>query len=236
MNIKTFLLTITDQYNFSLRRYTMSGCPASTWGHDATTGTLWFGTADTSPAGVDDEGRPVTGDAALAILKQTSMQWPLKCDKCDYLFEKDDVWQFNARARWRREDTGGIVELRDAPVGAMWRATWMEGPAGYETKLDGTEVWVCALPHNWHWIIGSRASNCDSPCSVCAVPYHSHKVTGWDKDGHHYIDSRPHKCWVAHGEPPNMHVDKNGVTCGAGGGSIQTPNWHGFMHNGCLHE
>ena len=37
--------------------------------------------------------------------------------------------------------------------------------------------------------------------------------------------------WVTDG---TLHVDKNGVTCAAGAGSIALPNLHGFLHNGHL--
>lgn len=43
-----------------------------------------------------------------------------------------------------------------------------------------------------------------------------------------------HKCWCRHGEAPNFTVDKNGVTCIAGAGSIQIGNYHGFLQNGFL--
>jgi hypothetical protein len=41
---------------------------------------------------------------------------------------------------------------------------------------------------------------------------------------------------VRHGTPPDVTVDKNGLTCNAGGGSIQVPGWHGFLRNGELVE
>jgi hypothetical protein len=43
-----------------------------------------------------------------------------------------------------------------------------------------------------------------------------------------------HRCWVRHGNPPMITVDKNGPTCGAGAGSILSGNWHGFLRNGEL--
>lgn len=51
-------------------------------------------------------------------------------------------------------------------------------------------------------------------------------------------DDTTHKCWVRHGRPEDgsLHVDKNGHTCGAGAGSIDTGKWHGFLHNGELVE
>lgn len=68
---------------------------------------------------------------------------------------------------------------------------------------------VC--PDGWLWDTDSRASNCTMK------------------------DDRTHRCWVKHGEPPNLHVDKSGHTCQAGSGSIASPGgWHGFLHNGEL--
>lgn len=58
-------------------------------------------------------------------------------------------------------------------------------------------------------------------------------------------DERTHRCWVRHGAPPHVTANKNGATCAAGAGSIQTygrqnpdgsfqPGWHGFLRNGVL--
>lgn len=71
---------------------------------------------------------------------------------------------------------------------------------------------MCILPNNDQWNIDSRASNCGSP------------------------NDRNHRCWIRHGDPElgNIHVDKNGLTCTAGAGSIDMGGWHGFLHNGEL--
>ena len=69
---------------------------------------------------------------------------------------------------------------------------------------------MCKLPNGREWDIDSRCSNCTLP------------------------DDRIHRCWVRHGEPPNIHVDKNGHTCSAGAGSILAGDYHGFLHNGEL--
>lgn len=60
------------------------------------------------------------------------------------------------------------------------------------------------------WNIDSRASNCAEPFDY------------------------EHRCWVKHGEPPAITVDKAGRTCAAGGGSIQCGIYHGFLQNGAL--
>ena len=71
------------------------------------------------------------------------------------------------------------------------------------------------------------------------VPTPVRRCPAWQgpaSDTHHYEDARPHKCWVRHGDPRTgiVTVDKNGVTCGAGAGSIATRGWHGFLREGML--
>lgn len=156
-----------------------------------------------------------------------------------------------------RVDTGEVL-LRDIwhlsglPVGAMWWSEWTErkrpaGPddwAGYEqdqlernrtlfaehpewysrgasptdptlparspsyTFTDGPQLHV--MTPGGLWVIDSRASN-------CGLPY-----------------DYEHRCWVRHGEPPVVTVDKNGRTCHAGGGSIMCGSYHGFLQGGVL--
>lgn len=69
---------------------------------------------------------------------------------------------------------------------------------------------IAILPDGTQWNIDSRASNCGSP------------------------HDRLHRCWVRHGQPPDITVDKIGVTCNAGAGSIMshTGKYHGFLRNG----
>ena len=71
---------------------------------------------------------------------------------------------------------------------------------------------VIKCPDGHDWMIDLRARNC----------------TMKDESTHH--------CWVRHGRPEDgtLHVDKNGLTCDAGAGSIDTGTWHGFLHNGEL--
>lgn len=150
---------------------------------------------------------------------------------------------------WRRLDTGEVFGTR--PVGAMWwsdmsenfrptgpddrypdvdldwlRKTfatsaatlWPQGPSPTDPTLpaahsaysfeDGPALWV--QTPGGAWCIDSRASN-------CTMPYDYN-----------------HRCWVRHGEPPLVTVDKNGPTCAAGAGSIAVGSYHGFLQNGCL--
>jgi hypothetical protein len=96
--------------------------------------------------------------------------------------------------------------------GAMWYA-----PDGsYKSRLgpDGRFLMV-RLPNGDIWRVDSRASNCTRP------------------------DDDVHRCWVRHGEAPNITVDKNGDTCGCGhsigsGWKDGAYTYHGFLTNGVL--
>ncbi len=108
---------------------------------------------------------------------------------------------------WQDKE-GRKFALKDAPVGAVWDCDWLHDVPGF-TGPDGRALCV-KCPGGQDWLIDSQASNCTKP------------------------GDRTHKCWVRHGKPEDgtLHVDKNGPTCSAGAGSIQTANWHGFLHHG----
>lgn len=132
-------------------------------------------------------------------------RWPTHC-VCGYQFTPDDQHQLFQERLYRRRDTGELVTLRDAAPGAMWYADWMP----YEHRGPDGHCLAVKCPNGATWLIDSRASNCTLP------------------------DDNAHRCWVRHGEVPNITVDKNGLTCNAGAGSIQAGNWHGFLRNGEL--
>lgn len=134
-------------------------------------------------------------------------RWPRKCG-CGFAFADSDEWQMFANRLYSRGDNGELVSLRNAPPGAMWWADWLPKNFWWDNK-DDYDLMVM-LPNGHEWDIDSRASNCTMP------------------------NDREHRCWVRHGEPPNIHVDKNGRTCAAGAGSILAGNYHGFLHHGEL--
>lgn len=123
----------------------------------------------------------------------------------------------DARGRFHRSDTGAVFDrLGDCPPGAMWdAASWYVAGAkgghllGGVNEQDGRWL-VVRLPNGHDWSIDSRCRNCTLP------------------------NDDTHRCWVRHGEPPTITVDKNGRTCSAGAGSIQSGNYHGFLRNGEL--
>ena len=121
-------------------------------------------------------------------------------------------------------ETGGRISQRHLPFGAC-----------YVANMD---------PHTLE-IRPSRFAGADGLSIICITPRTTPPVET-DK-GSWYIDSRAnnctmktddvHRCWVRHGTVGDkLQVDKAGNTCAAGAGSIQNAGWHGFLHNGILHE
>jgi hypothetical protein len=135
-------------------------------------------------------------------------RWPVAC-ACGYIFQEADEWQLFSSHIYKRTDTGEEMTLRDAPEGAMWDATWFHAVPSW-CGPDGRSI-ICRVPKMHDWQIDGTCTNCPRP-------------------------NEPHKCWIRHGTPPMLTVDKNGDTCAAGGGSIQTKDWHGFLRNGELVE
>jgi hypothetical protein len=133
-------------------------------------------------------------------------RWPTHC-ACGYEFQPNDEWQLFHDRIYEREDTSEECTLRNPPVGAMWDCDWLaESWHGDDGRC------IAVMTPGGQWIIDSKASNCTRP------------------------DDYEHKCWVRHGVPPNLHVDKSGNTCAAGAGSILCNGYHAFLHNGHLVE
>jgi len=103
----------------------------------------------------------------------------------------------------------------ELPPGAMvvvGRQGDAEPSYPYRYGSDGLSVAI-VLPGRGWWYTESRASNCTKP------------------------NDDQHRCWCRHGTfGETVHVDKNGDTCQAGGGSIIWGSFHGFLHNGELYD
>ncbi len=133
--------------------------------------------------------------------------WPKQCT-CGYVFQDDDHWQRFDEQLFRRVDTGEEMTIAEAPAGAMWEAPWLDQfhvPQGEHNLMVKTP--------GGDWDIDSIASNCTMPEDVRQEKHH---------------------CWIRHGVAPDITVDKQGTTCGAGAGSIQAGSYHGFLRNGWL--
>lgn len=107
---------------------------------------------------------------------------------------------------WRRIDNGQEYYGPDA-VGAMWYAP-PDAQSGYRPGPDGRTLFVQTPGGTWD--IDGRANNCGLP-----------------SDNIHF-------CWVRHGTPPMITVNKQGRTCKAGGGSIALGKYHGHLTKGQL--
>lgn len=119
------------------------------------------------------------------------------------------------RTIWRLGDGTETDSVWNAPPGTMWVGDTFKEHAGERscawgwTNCDGRHVRVI-LPTGEPFDCMRRASNCGLP------------------------DDTTHRCWVVHGEPPDITLDKNGHTCVAGAGSIAAGGWHGFLREGLL--
>jgi hypothetical protein len=128
-------------------------------------------------------------------------------------FESEDAARaakWSSLAPLYRLGDGREFASSELPPGSVYDVTdW-----GYIQGPDGRSINV-VCPDGHHWSPDSRASNCTMK------------------------DDNVHRCWCRHGDPRatgGLHVDKVGNTCAAGAGSIQTSDWHGFLHNGYLVE
>jgi hypothetical protein len=155
--------------------------------------------------GCSEEGFRYLDNPWQGTIPHDDPRWPTCC-ACGRPFTDQDTWQVWVEQIYRRTDTGELVTLHEKRPGMMWDAWWM--PERYRGP-DGRCLMVI-LPNGHEWMIDGRASNCTKP------------------------DDWQHRCWVRHGDPPHLTVDKNGVTCQAGAGSILAGDYHGFLRNGRL--
>ncbi len=148
-------------------------------------------------------------------------RWKQTCDECGEPIPDGAVGHpptalpgggFQVHVKWRYDTASGLLE-----PGCLYWTPWKHhrsDPAAqracweWDNCEDPRGHLMAVLPNGHEWDIDSRASNCTMP------------------------NDKLHRCWVRHGEPPDVHVDKNGVTCAAGAGSIAVPGYHGFLHNG----
>lgn len=153
--------------------------------------------------------------------------YPTLCD-CGYVFGKD-TRRHILRRRLLITAQGEEVPWENLQPGDLFYLNIDRGDEHYchgrWTNCDGNHL-HCVLPGGHHWDIDSRASNCTMK------------------------EDTVHRCWVRHGDPSRMlpvgpngimrngviHVDKNGLTCRAGAGSIVVPAFHGFLHHGMLKD
>ncbi|MDE2097969.1 MAG: hypothetical protein KGL39_12020 [Patescibacteria group bacterium] len=151
-------------------------------------------------------------DASIQIEDGTGRpdEWPHddprwpKSCPCGYVFTDSDEWQLFIEPIYVAD--GQQYTLRSAPPGAMWFADWVD--IDRWKGPDGRTLMV--MTPGGQWMVDGVASNCTKP------------------------NDTEHRCWIRHGTPPSITVDKNGNTCAAGAGSILCGSYHGFLRNGEL--
>jgi hypothetical protein len=222
--VRCFLLEPTDRVSQKLRRYSHNNrwdaaaqrtvyddpCPLTGGYHNAEARI-----EDAAPIWREDE---TTGDTRVLVngsrpedvdALRADPRWPEAC-ACGYRFAEDERQLF-CELIYRRVDSGEETTLRDAPPGAMWLSPWLD--AFYRPQL--AHNLVVKLPDGTDWQVDSQASNCTM------------------KDD---FKQARHHCWVISGAPPDVTAGKDGPTCGAGAGSIQSPRYHGFLRAGWLED
>ncbi len=144
------------------------------------------------------------------------LQWPdekpdpIECESCN---TKTRFSSQGSIRVFKRPDTGEeLIHINKYPGACFDDGDIFDRESRtYRTGPDGRSLMV-VCPDRHIWGIDGRASNCTMK------------------------SDNEHRCWVRHGDPSqgNLHVDKNGITCSAGAGSIDTGKFHGFLHNGYL--
>lgn len=205
--VKCFFLEPTGRYRFSLRRFAWSSPEAS---HSCN------GYAFVREEEHAEPPASVLYETCPATLERYGTPWPTRCNVCARGFRdvgfnnhgewmKPDPWQTVYQELFRRSDGGPDTTLEAAPPGALWYADWLILKAW---KGPDGHILAARCPDGTDWIIDGQASNCTQK------------------------DDAEHRCWVRHGTPPLITVDKDGRTCDAGAGSIQTAGYHGHLRDG----
>jgi len=141
--------------------------------------------------------------------------WPTQCKDCAKPVPEGTDYQI-LHKRLYRAVNGEEIAYDQLKVGDLFFINIDRGEEhdchSRWTNCDGNHL-HCVLPGNHHWDIDGRCSNCTKR------------------------EDTLHRCWVRHGDPRKgepVHVDKNGLTCAAGAGSIVVPGFHGFLHSGYI--
>lgn len=209
--IKCFFLTPSVKVKRFLRRYSSSEI------NPCVGGKFSF---HNSKVLLDEVDIPVPGEGVYESDDRMNptveeSQKPLfrpKCEACGYRFTDEDPYQIFTERLYYSDERDEYFTLRELPAGAMYYADWYLIENSNHFRGPDGHCLIVIVPGNHPWMVDGRASNCTLP------------------------DDNVHKCWVRHGEAPNITVDKSGVTCKAGAGSILAGSYHGFLRNGFLEQ
>lgn len=173
-DVECFWIKPTSKVQLYLRRFVSQNKPCLRGGyHDKKTAYL-----------VVEEGK--VPEIQNAGLPHNNHLWPGQC-VCGYGFRPEDPRQLFSDTIYEHKETGERFPLREAPPGAMWDATWMEGhhvgPDGIHlvVKLPNGSEWMPDQPSangNRPWVRGGTIPKVTCSPSIAMNGYH-----GWLRDG-----------------------------------------------------
>jgi hypothetical protein len=98
----------------------------------------------------------VDGDSTLRRIALDDPRWPDACP-CGYRFADEDVRQEWHTRLYQRGDTGELVTLSSAPVGALYDSGRFSDVPGYQRNGAGVCL-ICKTPAG-EWLIDGPATN-----------------------------------------------------------------------------
>lgn len=163
--------------------------------------------AHAAEAPLADSSEPGDDQVGGELADVAPERWPTRCDACGDVAPAEAHRYIMQRRLY--DTASGSPEPGDLFLADCWQRYGPGQTCAYWDNCPGQHLYA-VLPNGHHWDVDSRASNCTLP------------------------QDRAHRCWVRHGDPPAVHVDKEGHTCAAGAGSIAVPGYHGFLHHGAF--
>lgn len=160
---RCFLLVPTNHVRVSLRRFAFSRDGAPRCGltrprYPGAESIVWE-VHDVEVEAGREQGTlapDLMGDGTRRTIALDDPRWPERCP-CGYVFQAQDERQEHRSRLHARSDTGELVTVHDAPVGALYDAGWFHGVTEYTRNAPGMSL-VCKTPAG-EWYVDGPASN-----------------------------------------------------------------------------
>jgi hypothetical protein len=156
--MKCFLLTPNGQARLSLRRYSQS---------DARPCVGNFAYHNAMKFYMDVPERKVTKPDGLFVYQHdgpetvedlpAGIEWPTKCDECDFQFREEDYRQVFSETLYTQSDGDGITTASAAGPGAIYDAEWLHGNPDV-CGPDG-HAYIAICPDGAEWLIDGPSSS-----------------------------------------------------------------------------
>lgn len=159
--VRCFLLLGTDHVVVQLRRYAFDvepACPRVVQRYPGAE-TVAYKVHDMT-VDVDREigtvHRDWNGDWTQRRVALDDPRWPARCD-CGFEFRAEDPRQEGRTRLYKRNDTGALTTIEDAPVGAIYDAHHLHDYEGFTRHVTGMSLVLKTPAGEWH--IDARSSN-----------------------------------------------------------------------------